>query len=82
LGEVAVNPDALNTALLQQSAARAALRRTCDLSAIDHYISTNGIRETMVDLGADGALVRNRTAVGINELGSNSAFTNSVQRCA
>jgi hypothetical protein len=59
--EISIHSDALNAALLQQTATGTALRRPGDLAAIHHHVSTNRIRETVVpaitNRGFQGAVV-------------------------
>jgi len=47
LGEVSLPSEALNTALLQQTATSTALRRPGDLAAIHHHVGANRIREAV-----------------------------------
>ena len=78
LGEVSLHSDALNTALLQQTATSTALRRPGDLAAIHHHVGGNRIREAVVAAGADGGVLPERNPAGVNAPGYNSAFTNFV----
>ena len=64
LGEVSLHNEALNAALLQQTAASAALRRSSDLSAIHHHVGANRIREAVASAGDDRAAATN--PVGVN----------------
>ena len=52
LGEVSLHSEALNAALLQQTATSTALCRPGDLSAIEHHVGANRIREAIVVQGA------------------------------
>ncbi len=46
LGEIVGKIDMLDAALLQQSRARAALRRTRNFAPVDKHVGANRIRET------------------------------------
>src|SRR6266403_632630 len=48
LDEVSLHSEALDTALLQQTATSTALRRPCDLAAIHHHVGANRIREAVI----------------------------------
>jgi hypothetical protein len=48
LGEVSLHCEALNAALLQQTATSTALRRPGDLAAIHHHVRANRIREAVI----------------------------------
>ena len=48
LGEVSLHSEALNAALLQQTAMRTSLCRPGDLAAIHHHVGVNRIREAFI----------------------------------
>lgn len=50
--EINVHTDALNAALLQQTATGTSLRRSGDLAAVDHHIGANRLREALIVQGA------------------------------
>src|SRR5438067_13906611 len=78
LGEISLQSEALDAALLQQTATNTALVCPCDLAAIHHHVGANGIREAVVAAGVDGGVLPERNPAGVKAPGYNCAFTNSV----
>ena len=77
LGEVSLHSEALNAALLQQTATSTALRRPGDLAAIHHHIGANRIREAVVAAGVDCGSHRSGQAAGVNAPGYNCSVVPS-----
>src|SRR5438477_11317760 len=82
LGEISLQSEALDAALLQQTATSTALRCPSDLSAIHHHVGANGIRETIVAAGVDGGSRSSGKAAGVKAPGYNCSLPRVNQRPA
>src|SRR5438874_9176923 len=80
LGEISLQSEALDAALLQHTATSTALRCPRDLSAIHHHVGASGIRETIVAAGVDGGSHRSGKACRVN--GYNCSLPRLDQRSA
>src|SRR5215475_9707671 len=78
LGEVSFYSEALNAALLQQTATSTSLCCSRDLSAVHYHVGANRTREAVVDAGADSGSRPDAKSKAVNVPSYNCVFTNSV----